>query len=122
MNWYLHVLRNYVTFDGRARRKEYWMASLVHICILFGLQILEYLTATTLLASVFFIAYCVYAVATFLPFLAVSMRRLHDTGKSGWWLLILFIPLIGSIIFLIFTVREGDEGSNTYGPNPKRFL
>jgi len=113
MNWYISVLRdNYVNFNGRARRQEYWMFILFHviaIIVLAGISIsLEN-----------FYAIGIYAVATFLPTLAVVVRRLHDVGKSGWFILVRFIPLIGSIWLFIVLVTEGERGLNQYGHDPK---
>jgi uncharacterized membrane protein YhaH (DUF805 family) len=65
--------------------------------------------------------YLLYALATFIPGLAVAIRRLHDTGKSGWYFLVAFIPLIGGIILLVFMVMQGDIGENAYGPDPKEY-
>ncbi|WP_308637964.1 DUF805 domain-containing protein [Paenibacillus silvisoli] len=114
MDWYLKVLNNYVGFDGRARRKEYWMFVLFNILISFVLSLLARLLGMSWLSSI-------YSLAVLLPSIAVSVRRLHDTGRSGWWFLINFIPIIGFIVFLVFMCLEGDPGMNRYGPNPKEF-
>jgi len=113
MNWYISVLRdNYVNFSGRARRQEYWMFILFHVIacvVLAGISIsLEN-----------FYAIGIYAVVTFLPTLAVVVRRLHDVGKSGWFILVRFIPLIGSIWLFVVLVTEGEHNRNQYGHNPK---
>ena len=113
MNWYLAVLKNYVGFDGRARRTEYWMFVLINAVI--GLAL--YLLAQV--ADVFLILYYLYALAVLLPGLAVAVRRLHDTGRSGWWLLLSFIPIVGAIILIVFLATDGQPGSNAHGPNPK---
>ncbi|KRE92366.1 hypothetical protein ASG89_33210 [Paenibacillus sp. Soil766] len=114
MEWYLKVLTNYVGFSGRARRKEYWMFVLFNIIISIGLAIVESIIGVDKFLS------GIYSLAVLLPSLAVAFRRLHDTGKSGWWLLISLIPLIGSIILLIFFCQDSDDNDNQYGPNPKR--
>ncbi|WP_329254315.1 DUF805 domain-containing protein [Actinoallomurus sp. NBC_01490] len=113
MNWYLAVLKNYAGFSGRARRTEYWMFVLVNFVISAVLNIL----ATW--AKAFSIIDLIYALAVLIPAIAVGVRRLHDTGRTGWWLLIGLIPIIGTIILLVFLVTDGQPGDNQYGPNPK---
>jgi uncharacterized membrane protein YhaH (DUF805 family) len=111
MHWYADVLRKYADFSGRARRQEYWMFTLVNIIIMF---------VAFLVANMIHIPWLgfLYWVAVIIPSLAVGVRRLHDTGRSGWWLLIAFVPVVGGLILLYFFVIDG-EGDNTYGPNPK---
>lgn len=113
MQWYLKVLKNYVGFDGRARRKEYWMFTLINVIISVILSFVDNLAGTSPFLS------GIYGLAILLPSLAVTVRRLHDTGRSGWWILIVLIPFIGSIILLVFTVLDSQESDNQYGPNPK---
>jgi len=113
MNWYLKVIRQYADFNGRARRTEYWIFVLFNIIFSIAAGVLDSLFGTHGLFS------GIYALAVFIPSLAVSVRRLHDVNKSGWMILILLIPLIGIIWFLILTVTEGTPGENQYGPNPK---
>ena len=116
MNWYLTVVRdNYANFEGRARRSEFWYFVLINALIslvLYGLMF----------AFGFFglLLYCLYTLAVLIPNLAVSVRRLHDIGKSGWFYLIFLIPLIGPIWLLILFFTEGDSGPNEYGADPKR--
>ncbi|WP_444683869.1 DUF805 domain-containing protein [Alkalicoccus luteus] len=112
MNWYLHVLKNYATFSGRARRKEYWMFFLVHLMILVGLAMMETLIGLPTVIS------SVYSLAVLIPSLAVGVRRLHDTNRSGFWILINILPFLGWIIFIVFMALESDSGSNRFGPNP----
>jgi uncharacterized membrane protein YhaH (DUF805 family) len=112
MEWYLKVLKNYVGFQGRARRKEYWMFVLFSVIFSIVLSIVDAIAGLTSALS------GLYSLAVLLPSLAVGVRRLHDTGRSGWWLLISLIPLIGSIILLVFMCQDSQEG-NKYGPNPK---
>ncbi|MHC0036285.1 DUF805 domain-containing protein [Pseudoneobacillus sp. C159] len=113
MEWYLKVMQNYVGFSGRARRKEYWMFYLVNLIISIILSIVEW---TIGLASVLT---GLYSLVILLPSLAVTVRRLHDTNRSGWWILIVLIPIIGAIVLLVFTVLDSDPYENEYGPNPK---
>ncbi len=119
MEWYLNVLRQYADFKGRARRKEYWMFMLFHlliICVLAGIAAAVEMEGMEnfLLGSV-----GCYYLATIIPSLAVTVRRLHDVGHSGWMYLVSFIPLIGPFWILVLTVSEGDRGTNQYGPDPK---
>jgi uncharacterized membrane protein YhaH (DUF805 family) len=113
MQWYMKVMRNYVGFTGRARRKEYWMFFLINAIIAVVLAILETLIGIPGVLST------LYSLAIFLPSLGVTVRRLHDMGKSGWWILISLIPIIGGIILLIFTCLDSQPGTNKWGPNPK---
>jgi uncharacterized membrane protein YhaH (DUF805 family) len=113
LEWYLKVLKNYVGFQGRARRKEYWMFVLFSAIISIVLSIIDAIANLSSVLS------GIYSLAVFLPSLAVSVRRLHDTGRSGWWILIGLIPLIGAIILLVFTCQDSQENDNKYGPNPK---
>ncbi|KUP07442.1 membrane protein [Bacillus coahuilensis m2-6] len=113
MSWYLKVLKNYVGFQGRARRKEYWMF------ILFTTLISIVLTLIELAVGLPSVLTGIYSLAILLPSLAVSVRRLHDTGRSGWWLLINLVPLIGGIVFLVFTCLDSEPTANRFGENPK---
>ncbi|MFF0714761.1 DUF805 domain-containing protein [Streptomyces bauhiniae] len=112
MNWYVDVLKKYAVFSGRARRKEYWMFTLFSVIISIVLTILDNALDINFLAGL-------YSLAVLLPSLAVGVRRLHDTSRSGWWLLVALIPLIGAIVLLVFFVSEGKPEANEYGPNPK---
>ncbi|MFG2591624.1 DUF805 domain-containing protein [Streptomyces sp. NPDC048438] len=112
MNWYLAVLKNYAGFGGRARRKEYWMFVLFNFIIAVVLSLLG-------LAIDSQIPYIIYLLAVIIPTIAVVVRRLHDTGRSGWWILISFVPLVGGIILLVFMCLEGVREVNEYGSNPK---
>jgi len=112
MEWYLKVLHQYADFTGRARRKEYWMFTLVSAIISVVLAIVDNVLATGLLGLL-------YSLAVLLPSLAVGARRLHDTGRSGWWLLIGIIPLIGWIVIIVFLATEGERQPNAYGSDPK---
>lgn len=113
MEWYLKVMReNYANFSGRARRSEYWYFFLFNALFLIVLAILSAIT------GIFFLFYIVYIIAMIIPSLAVAVRRLHDTGKSGWLVLLGLIPL-GGLVLLVFYCIEGDRGPNEYGPDPK---
>jgi len=112
MNWYIDVLKKYAVFNGRARRQEFWMFFLFNFIVAVILTAIDAVLGTGFL-------YMLYAVAVLLPTLGVSIRRLHDTGRSGWWILLNLIPLIGFIILIVFFVQDSQPGSNEHGPNPK---
>ena len=115
MEWYLKVVRdNYANFSGRARRSEYWYFVLFNILILIGLSIIDGVLHTRGILGL------IYNVAVFIPSIAVGARRLHDTGRSGWWQLIGLIPLIGAIVLLVFLVQDSSFDRNEYGPSPKK--
>jgi uncharacterized membrane protein YhaH (DUF805 family) len=100
-------------FSGRARRKEYWLFTLFNIVIVIVLAALDMAIGTGgILAGL-------YELAILIPALAVTVRRLHDTGRSGWFILIGIIPIVGAIVLLVFAVQDSHSGDNAYGPNPK---
>ncbi|MGW6564694.1 DUF805 domain-containing protein [Streptomyces sp. NPDC054975] len=113
MNWYLDVLKKYAVFTGRARRQEYWMFALFNLIAAIVIAVVDMAIGT------YPLLYVVYVLAVFLPGLGVTVRRLHDTGRSGWWFLISLIPLVGFIILIVFLATEGDQQANAHGPNPK---
>ena len=113
MNWYLKVLQNFSDFRGRARRSEYWYFALFNFMICIALYIVGSIVH---LGNV--LEY-IYTLVVLVPSIAVGVRRLHDTGRSGWWLLIGLIPLLGWIALIIFFVEDGKPGANQWGPNPK---
>ena len=113
MNWYLEVLKKYAVFNGRATRMELWMFSLFNGIIAFGLAIVDGLVGSGGALIM------LYYLAIIIPVLAVSIRRLHDTGRSGWWYLIGCVPLIGGIVLLIFFVEDSQRGENQYGASSK---
>ncbi|MDR1883449.1 MAG: DUF805 domain-containing protein [Prevotella sp.] len=124
MEWYLKVLKeHYADFNGRARRKEYWMFALFNFLAILAIIVvgaLIGLAAGSEVVGVVFIAlYIIYALAVIVPSIAVTVRRLHDTGKSGWMYFVSLIPLIGSLWLLVLLCTEGDRGENQYGPDPK---
>jgi len=119
MNWYLEVLKKYAVFGGRARRREYWYFALFNILISIALAIIDGVTGTLSAEAGIGLLGAFYALAVLIPGIAVSVRRLHDTSRSGWWLLIVLVPLIGAIVLLVFMVQDSQAGENQYGPNPK---
>src|SRR5438105_5639572 len=100
MDWYMAVLRKYAEFSGRARRREYWTFALISFLIGCALGVIG-----ALVHGLAFLSW-VYSLAVLVPSIAVSVRRLHDTGRSGWWLLIGLIPLIGFIVLLVFFFQD----------------
>ncbi len=122
MNWYLKVLKQYADFNGRARRKEYWMFVLFNMLIFIVLATIMGIGAaagSSVIATIGAILYYGYALAILIPSLAVCVRRLHDIGKSGWFYFIGLIPLVGGIILLVWFCQDSQIGENEYGPNPK---
>ena len=114
MNWYLEVLKKYAVFSGRARRKEYWMFFLFNIIIAFAIGFV-----TGFIGAAFGIGTAlsnatnlIYNLAIFIPSIAVAIRRMHDIGRSGWWIL---FPVVN----LVFLCLDSQPGENEYGPNPK---
>jgi uncharacterized membrane protein YhaH (DUF805 family) len=119
MNWYLAVLKNYAGFSGRARRMEYWMFALVNLIIAIVLALVDRMTGTANPITGMGVLGGLYALAVLIPSIAVAVRRLHDTDRSGWWLLIGLVPVIGWIVLLVFYFTDGTPGDNKYGPSPK---
>jgi uncharacterized membrane protein YhaH (DUF805 family) len=119
MKWYFRVLRKYAVFGGRARRKEYWIFNLIHGLIIFGLKGIELLMGRFAPDYRITLIELLYVFATFVPLVAVSVRRLHDTNRSGWWFLMFLIPLVNLVLFFSFMTEDSQPGENRYGPNPK---
>ena len=119
MNWYLKVLKQYADFSGRARRREFWIFSIFNIIFIVIAMELDNILGLTVGGLSFGIIYFLYAIVLFIPSLAVSVRRLHDIDKSGWMLLIGFIPILGAIWLIVLTLTDSKLGENKYGPNPK---
>ena len=105
-------LSKYANFSGRARRSEYWYFYLFTSIVSAVLGGIGNAIGITWLAGV-------TGLALIVPSLAVGVRRLHDIGKAGIWILIALIPCIGEIILLVWTIKDSDPGDNEYGPNPK---
>lgn len=118
MNWFTDVLtKKYAEFDGRARRTEFWMFTLISTLISIALAVVD----TFVLAPTVGVGFLqpLYGLAVLVPSIAVGVRRLHDTGKSGLWYLLILVPCIGALVLIIFFVQDSQPGSNQYGPNPK---
>jgi len=119
MYWYLQVLQKYAVFEGRARRKEYWMFFLINLIVSLLLALIDGAVIAARGESGMLGLHFFYSLAVAIPGIAVTVRRLHDTGKSGYWFFISFVPLLGALILLYFTVLDSDSGTNAYGENPK---
>ena len=113
MNWYLGCCKKYAEFSGRARRQEFWMFVLFNFLAGIAIGIVESILGTGG-------ALCgLYNLAIVVPSLAVGARRLHDTDRSGWWQLIVLIPLVGFIVLIVFWAADSKPGENRFGANPK---
>ncbi len=113
MDWYIEGLKKYAVFSGRARRREYWTFALLNVAIIFALDVFEWaLGGPGALGAL-------YTLAVLSPSLAVTVRRLHDTNRSGWWLLILVIPILGALVLIVFLLQDSDRLDNRFGPSPK---
>lgn len=126
MQWYLKALRQYADFGGRARRTEFWMFVLVNLIISVVLGIVDTVTGTANAYAMGGAASfspgvlgSIYGLAVLIPSIAVTVRRLHDTDRSGWWILIQLIPVVGTIVMLVFVCLEGTRGPNRFGADPK---
>ncbi len=119
MNWYLMTIKQYFDFSGRARRKQYWFFTLINIILSLLLSSFDGLIGLFNVDAGLGLISGLYSLAILLPAIGVTVRRLHDTGRTGWWLLIGLIPLIGALVLLYFLVSNGEEQTNRFGTNPK---
>ena len=120
MSWYLEALKKYAVFSGRSRRTEFWYFVLFNIIVTIVLSLIDTLLGTFNILRGVGLLSGIYGLAVLIPTLAVIVRRLHDVDRSGWWILIGLIPLIGAIVLLVFELTPGTPGSNRYGPDPKQ--
>lgn len=119
MNWYLEALRKYAVFDGRARRMEYWMFVLFNCLIVVVLSVVDTVVGLFSLGNSIGALTGLYWLVVLVPSIAVTVRRLHDTDRSGWWALLALLPLLGTIVLFVFCVLDGTPGANRFGENPK---
>jgi len=117
LSLYVDVIKKYVEFNGRARRREFWMFFLCNFVIGIGFSILSLIPV---IGGLFSVLSWIFSLAIFVPSLSVGVRRLHDTNKSGLLYLLGLIPLVGLIILIVFWATNGDSGKNQYGADPKR--
>ncbi len=113
MSWYIQALKNYTKFSGRAQRNEFWFFGLFNNLIVASFLVVDGVTSGVPALSTLFLLW------TFIPALSVTVRRLHDTGRSGWWVLLAFIPIVGWLILVWLYVSDSQPGPNVYGENPK---
>lgn len=126
---YGNYWKNYFNFKGRSRRAEYWWPTVINAIIgvvlyflLIGQLMAAYVSGVEVMGSfgqILTIIGLLFGLANIVPGLAVTVRRIHDTGRSGWWWFISCIPVIGSFILLVFLVQPGTQGENQYGADPK---
>ena len=113
MNSYINVLKKYAVFTGRASRKEFWMFILINFIISIVLTMGEVAMGGPGIVGM------IYSLLVLLPAIGVSIRRMHDTNRSGWWILTWLIPILGIAFMVFFGVQDSQPGDNQYGPNPK---
>ena len=119
MHYYIECFKKYVDISGRARRKEYWLFCLINFLVAMGVGFVAGFLAAMLDAPILQLLYVIYVLASVLPSWAVSVRRLHDIGRSGWWCLVGLVPFVGPIVLFVFACLDSQPGTNQYGPNPK---
>jgi len=119
MEWYIKVLQNYANFKGRARRREYWMFALVNFVFSLCAIFVDNVAGVISEDQNYGIVTTLYSLFVFIPSLAVSVRRLHDVGKSGWMILVSLIPLVGAIWLIVLFCTDSEPNTNIYGVNPK---
>ncbi|SDH91048.1 Uncharacterized membrane protein YhaH, DUF805 family [Vibrio xiamenensis] len=112
MKWFIQAFKKYAVFNGRARRKEFWMYYLFLIIFMVVAAVIDAAMGSFVLSAVF-------TLVTLVPTLSVYIRRLHDTGRSGWWILISLIPLVGGLVLFYFLISDGGVEDNQYGESPK---
>nr|WP_315229607.1 DUF805 domain-containing protein [uncultured Albidiferax sp.] len=119
MDWFVEALKKYAVFSGRAQRSEYWYFFLFYVLISLALGIADGLAGSYNQHAGMGLLGGIFSIGMLLPSLGVSVRRLHDIDRSGWWLLIALVPVVGAIVLLVFCVRDSQPGTNRFGPNPK---
>ncbi len=119
MQWFMAVLRKYAVFDGRASRSEYWYFVLFYLIIAIVLGFIDRMMGTFNSAYGVGLLSGIFELGVLLPAIGVGIRRMHDTGRSGWWILINLLPLVGWIWWIILAAQDSQPGDNRFGPNPK---
>ena len=122
MSWYLEALKKYVVFSGRARRKEYWFFFLFNLIIVFILGKVDSLIGSFDAETEIGLFSGIYMLAILLPIIAVTVRRLHDTDRSGWWVLFALVPVVGPVVLFVFMMLDSQAGENRFGSNPKEVI
>lgn len=118
MNYYFAAFRKYAVFKGRSTRSEYWYFTLFNILAVGVFGLIDQLMGTFNFDAGYGPLSAIYTLAMILPSLGVSIRRLHDTGRSGWWFMITIIPVIGLLVFWYFALLDSDPNPNEYGESP----
>lgn len=111
MDYFIDAFKKFAEFERRATRKEYWMFILFYMIFYIVLSVIDGIIGSIILSSI-------YSLILLIPSISIATRRLHDTSRTGWWQLILLIPIIGFIILLVFLIQDSHE-ENKYGANPK---
>lgn len=112
MEWFISALKQFTNFEGRSHRTAYWMFALFYFIFYIVAASADYLLNTDVIVTL-------YGFILLLPSISIGARRLHDTGRTGWWQLIGIIPILGIIVVIVFLVQDSEPGDNSYGPNPK---
>ena len=116
MNWFIAALKKYAVFSGRARRSEYWYFVLFYLLIYVALAFVDGMLNG---AANFGLLSTIFSLGMLIPSISVGVRRLHDTDRSGWWLLVSLVPVIGAIVLIVFSAQDSHPGDNRFGANPK---
>ena len=124
MAWFILAWQRATDFSGRSRRKEYWFFTFFNVLAMFLLAVIGGLFDWLFFgenhkAPILFFLVFLYAIASMVPSLAITIRRLHDIGKSGWWYFIAFVPIVGGIILFVFTLLDSEPYANQWGLDPK---
>ena len=120
MNWYLQAIRKYTVFSGRSRRSEYWYFVLFNTLIIVALTVVDVATGMYSIKGEVGLLSGIYSLAVFIPSFAVTVRRLHDTDRSGWWVLLAVVPIVGVIVLIVFFATDGTPGANRFGEKPQQ--
>lgn len=119
MKWFMAALKKYADFSGRARRSEYWYFVLFYVLIYIFLAFMDGMVGSVSAGMQIGLLSGLFALIMLIPSISVGVRRLHDTGRSGWWLLLSLVPIIGAIVLLVFAVQDSQASQNRFGLNPK---
>ena len=122
MDWFVTVLKRYAVFTGRAGRPEFWSFTLVYLVSSVVLSFIDGILGTTSARTGVGLLSGVFAVALFVPALAVTVRRLHDCDRSGWWTVISLVPVLGALVLLVLVLLKGTPGPNRFGSGPDPVL
>ena len=118
MEWALLPFRRYAEFTGRTRRKEYWSFVLLLFVVSLVIGFIEGMLGLSGMVGTYGPLSWLFLLIVLIPSIAVGVRRFHDLGKSGWWILIGIVPILGALVLIFFFVQEGEKGPNEYGPDP----